>query len=109
MRGDDGHLCGLRGLHLRHEDARIGPSKKVDEIDLPVDRGVHPLHPLRTLTLVLPRRELEAYFFSRGRLGLLDIRREGVRARNRNAEDRLALHAGLSVKRGTGRYELGLL
>jgi len=34
---------------------------------------------------------------------------KGIRARNRNAEDRLALHAGLSVKRGTSRYELWLL
>src|SRR5581483_6115371 len=105
MRGDDFEPCRLRRLDLRLEEARIGPRQQIDEIELVVDRVVEALHPLRRLTLVLPYFQSEADILrdlGHARLDRLDERH---RARSRDGEDRLALHAGGGVERLARRLE----
>jgi hypothetical protein len=94
-----------RGLDLGFEEARIRAGEEVDQVELVGDRVVDALHPLRDLALVLPDVELEADFL--GDLGhrVVDRLEERNGARGRDADDRLARHAGLGVEGLSGRFE----
>ena len=105
VRDDRRDALRLGRLDLRLQRGRILAREQDDRARLLRDRGVHALHPLRRLPLVLPDRRLDARERPDALHVVRDRRDERDLARRRDQEDRLAAGLRLRVEGRAGRHE----